>query len=115
MYVQVENVFRIFKLEKKEFDIIKEFIVIYDVIEDVIEYVNLIFEDKYGIIVKYLNVVRIICLINEVYFINVLVNILENVIKYLLDVFEIEVFMENIKDMIFVKIKDNGLGMSKVV
>lgn len=56
-----------------------------------------------------------ICLVNEVYFINVLVNILENVIKYFLDIFEIEVFIENVKDMILIKVKDNGLGMSKVV
>ncbi|MEO8238467.1 MAG: HAMP domain-containing sensor histidine kinase [Flavobacterium sp.] len=114
MHAQVENVLRISKLEKKELDISKEPTAIHDVIEDAIEHVNLILEDKHGTIVKHLNAARTTCLINEVHFTNVLVNILENAIKYSPDVPEIEVFTENIKDMILVKIKDNGLGMSKV-
>lgn len=114
MHAQVENVLRISKLEKKELDITKEPTAIHDVIEDAIEHVNLILEDKHGTIVKHLNAARTTCLINEVHFTNVLVNILENAIKYSPDVPEIEVFTENIKDMILVKIKDNGLGMSKV-
>jgi two-component system phosphate regulon sensor histidine kinase PhoR len=114
MHAQVENVLRISKLEKKELDISKEPAGIHDVIEDAIEHVNLILEDKHGTIVKHFNAARTTCLINEVHFTNVLVNILENAIKYSPDVPEIEVFTENIKDMILVKIKDNGLGMSKV-
>jgi two-component system phosphate regulon sensor histidine kinase PhoR len=114
MHAQVENVLRISKLEKKELDISKEPTVIHDVIEDAIEHVNLILEDKKGIIIKHLNAARTTSLINEVHFTNVLVNVLENAIKYSPDVPEIEVFTENIKDMILIKIKDNGLGMSKV-
>ena len=114
MHAQVENVLRISKLEKKELDISKEPTVIHDVIEDAIEHVNLILEDKKGTIVKHFNAARTTSLINEVHFTNVLVNILENAIKYSPDVPEIEVFTENIKDMILIKIKDNGLGMSKV-
>ncbi|MGO4773530.1 sensor histidine kinase [Flavobacterium sp. W22_SRS_FK3] len=114
MHAQVENVLRISKLEKKELDISKEPTVIHDVIEDAIEHVNLILEDKKGSIIKHLNASRTTSLINEVHFTNVLVNILENAIKYSPDIPEIEVFTENIKDMILIKIKDNGLGMSKV-
>jgi len=114
MHAQVENVLRISKLEKKELDISKEPTVIHDVIEDAIEHVNLILEDKKGTIVKHFNAARTTSLINEVHFTNVLVNILENAIKYSPDIPEIEVFTENIKDMILIKIKDNGLGMSKV-
>ncbi|MEL1254729.1 HAMP domain-containing sensor histidine kinase [Flavobacterium sp. DGU38] len=114
MHAQVENVLRISKLEKKELDISKEPTVIHDIIEDAIEHVNLILEDKKGSIVKHYNAARTTCLVNEVHFTNVLVNILENAIKYSPDVPEIEVFTENIKDMILIKIKDNGLGMSKV-
>ncbi|HEX8013590.1 MAG TPA: HAMP domain-containing sensor histidine kinase [Flavobacterium sp.] len=113
MHAQVENVLRISKLEKKELDISKEPTVIHDVIEDAIEHVNLILEDKQGTIVKHLNAARTTCLVNEVHFTNVLVNILENAIKYSPDIPEIEVFTENVKDVILIKIKDNGLGMSK--
>jgi two-component system phosphate regulon sensor histidine kinase PhoR len=114
MHAQVENVLRISKLEKKELDITKEPTVVHDVIEDAIEHVNLILEDKNGTVVKHLNAARTTCLINEVHFTNVLVNILENAIKYSPDSPKIEIFTENIKDMILIKVKDHGLGMSKI-
>ena len=114
MHAQVENVLRISKLEKKELDISKEPTAIHDIIDDAIEHVNLILEDRKGTIVKNLNAARTTSLINEVHFTNVLVNILENAIKYSPDVPEIEIFTENVKDMILIKVKDNGLGMSKV-
>jgi two-component system phosphate regulon sensor histidine kinase PhoR len=47
---------------------------------------------------------------NDVHFTNVMVNVLENAIKYLLF---IDV-SENIKDMILIKVQDRGLGMSKI-
>ncbi|MWB94253.1 GHKL domain-containing protein [Flavobacterium sp. GA093] len=114
MHAQVENVLRISKLEKRELDISKEPTAIHDIIDDAIEHVNLILEDRQGTVVKHLNAARTTCLINEVHFTNVLVNILENAIKYSPDVPEIEIFTENIKDMILIKVKDNGLGMSKI-
>ncbi|MDR7370476.1 two-component system phosphate regulon sensor histidine kinase PhoR [Flavobacterium aquidurense] len=114
MHAQVENVLRISKLEKRELDITKEPSAIHDIIDDAIEHVNLILEDRHGTVVKHFNASRTTCLINEVHFTNVLVNILENAIKYSPDVPEIEIFTENVKDMILIKVKDNGLGMSKI-
>jgi two-component system phosphate regulon sensor histidine kinase PhoR len=43
----------------------------------------------------------------------VIVNILENAIKYSPNVPEIEI-LPRIKDMIIIKVKDSGLGMSKI-
>ncbi|CAC9973525.1 sensor histidine kinase [Flavobacterium sp. WLB] len=114
MHAQVENVLRISKLEKRELDITKEPTVVTDVIDDAIEHVNLILEDRKGTVVKHYNAARTTCLINEVHFTNVLVNILENAIKYSPDTPEIEIFTENVKDMILIKVRDHGLGMSKI-
>jgi two-component system, OmpR family, phosphate regulon sensor histidine kinase PhoR len=114
MHAQVENVLRISKLEKKELDISKESINIQEVIEDAIEHVHLILEDREGTIVKHFNAERTIVLLNEVHFINVIVNILENAIKYSPNVPKIDIFTENIKDFLVIKVKDNGIGMSKV-
>lgn len=114
MHAQVENVLRISKLEKRELDITKEPTVVTDIIDDAIEHVNLILEDRKGTVVKHYNAARTTCLINEVHFTNVLVNILENAIKYSPDVPEIEIFTENVKDMILIKVRDHGLGMSKI-
>jgi two-component system phosphate regulon sensor histidine kinase PhoR len=44
---------------------------------------------------------------NDVHFTNVIVNVLENAIKYS-DVPDIDVYTENIKDMILIKVQDKG-------
>lgn len=114
MHAQVENVLRISKLEKKELDIRKESVNIQGVIEDAIEHVNLILEDRQGTITKHFNADRNTVLLNEVHFINVIVNILENAIKYSPNVPKIDVFTDNVKDYLVLKVKDNGIGMSKI-
>ena len=114
MHAQVENVLRISKLEKKELDIVKEATNIQEVIEDAIEHVHLILEDRQGSITKHFDAARTNVLLNEVHFINVIVNILENAIKYSPNVPKIDIYTENVKDFLIIKIKDNGIGMSKI-
>jgi two-component system phosphate regulon sensor histidine kinase PhoR len=114
MHAQVENVLRISKLEKKELDISKESVNIHEVIEDAIEHVHLILEDRQGILTKSFGAERTSVLLNEVHFINVIVNILENAIKYSPEIPKIEVLTENVKEFVIIKIKDCGIGMSKV-
>ncbi|UQD56831.1 sensor histidine kinase KdpD [Flavobacterium sp. K5-23] len=114
MHAQVENVLRISKLEKKELDIEKESSNVEEVINDAIEHVNLILEDREGTITSHFNANRTSVLINEVHFTNVIVNVLENAIKYSPDIPEIDVYTENVKDMILIKVVDKGSGMSKV-
>ena len=114
MHAQVENVLRISKLEKKELDITKESNNIHEIIEDAIDHVNLILEDRQGRITCYFKAIRTTVLINDVHFTNVIVNILENAIKYSPNVPEIEIFTENVKDIVIIKVKDSGLGMSKI-
>jgi two-component system phosphate regulon sensor histidine kinase PhoR len=114
MHAQVENVLRISKLEKKELEIQKESISIEDVINDAMEHVSLILEDRSGSILTHFNATRTTVLVNDNHFTNVLVNILENAIKYSPDAPQIDIYTENIKDMVLIKVQDKGLGMSKV-
>ena len=114
MHAQVENVLRMSKLEKKELDIEKESSNVEDVILDAIEHVNLILEDREGKITTHFDASRKTALMNDVHFTNVIVNVLENAIKYSPDVPDIDVYTENIKDMILIKVQDKGLGMSKI-
>jgi two-component system, OmpR family, phosphate regulon sensor histidine kinase PhoR len=113
MHAQVENVLQISKLEKKELEITKEQADIHDIIETAIEHVHLIIEARQGILTRQFDAQRTTTLLNDVHFTNVIVNILDNAIKYSPDEPVIEVSTENIKDFILIKIKDNGLGMSK--
>ena len=113
MHAQVENVLRISKLEKKELDINKESTNIHEIIEDAIEHVNLIVEDRNGTITTHFDATRTSVLLNDVHFTNVIVNILDNAIKYSPNEPMIDIQTENVKDFIIVKIKDQGSGMSK--
>jgi two-component system phosphate regulon sensor histidine kinase PhoR len=114
MHAQVENVLRISKLEKKELNIIKESSDIEEVINDAIEHVNLILEDREGTVTTHFGAIRKIVLLNDVHFTNVIVNVLENAIKYTPEIPKIDIYTENVKDMVLIKIKDNGVGMSKI-
>ena len=114
MHAQVENVLRISKLEKKELDISKESQNIQDIIEDAVDHVNLIIEDRQGTITTHFEAARTTVLLNDVHFTNVIVNILDNAIKYSPDAPVINIYTENIKDFILIKVKDQGAGMTKV-
>jgi two-component system phosphate regulon sensor histidine kinase PhoR len=114
MHAQVENVLRISKLEKKELEISKESHNLQDIIEEAIEHVNLIIEDRQGLITTQFNANRVTVLLNDVHFTNVLVNILDNAIKYSPEAPKIDILTENVKDFVIIKIKDKGSGMSRV-
>ena len=114
MHAQVENVLRISKLEKRELDIRKETCNMHDIIEEAVEHVSLIVEDREGEINVNLKATKTSVLLNDVHFTNVLVNILENAVKYSPERPVIHVTSENIKNFIVVKIKDQGLGISKI-
>lgn len=113
MHSQVENVLQISRLDKKELDIAKEQANIEQVIEDAIEHVYLIIEARHGRLTRHFNAKRTTTLVNDVHFTNVLVNILDNAIKYSPDEPVIDIYTENVKDFVLIKIQDHGLGMSK--
>lgn len=113
MHAQVENVLRISKLEKKELEIEKEEQDIHDILEDAIEHVYLIIEDRNGKVNKHFDATASQVLLNDVHFTNVLVNILDNAIKYSPNNPVIDIYTENTNNAIIIKIKDQGQGMSK--
>lgn len=114
MHAQVENVLQISKLDKRELEITKDQADIHDVIEGAIEHVDLIIEARHGTLTRHFGAQRTTALLNDVHFTNVLVNILDNAIKYSPDEPVIDIYTENVKDFILIKIKDSGLGMSKI-
>lgn len=115
MHTQVENVLRISKLEKNQLDISKDRVNVHDLIQEAINHVSLIVENRGGYIKQHLNAPRAEVLASEDHFTNVLVNILDNAIKYSPDEPKIDVFTEVVKNSIVIKIQDQGAGMSKAV
>ncbi len=113
MHAQVENVLRISKLDKNELDLPKERVKLHDVIEDAISHVQLIVEDRNGYVNTHFGAFKSSVLANDSHLTNVIVNILDNAIKYSEDAPKIDVLTENVKDSIILKIRDQGIGMSK--
>ncbi|WP_298551982.1 HAMP domain-containing sensor histidine kinase [uncultured Algibacter sp.] len=113
MHAQVENVLRISKLEKNELNISKDRVELHDLIDDALTHVALIVEDRQGYIKTFFNADKASILANETHFTNVIVNIMDNAIKYSPEAPEVEVYTENVGTNIILKIKDHGSGMSK--
>lgn len=115
MNAQVENVLRISKLEKNELNISKERIKLHDIIEDAVTHIELIVEDRKGYVKIHLDAEKYSVLANDTHFTNVIVNILDNAVKYSDEAPKIDVYTENVGNNILLKIADQGNGMSKQV
>ncbi len=115
MHAQVENVLRISKLEKNQLDIRKDRVDVHDIVQDAIAHIELIVDDRGGYVEKHLNADRSEVLANEMHFTNVIVNILDNAVKYSPEAPKIDVFTELANNNIIIKVQDQGAGMSKAV
>jgi Signal transduction histidine kinase len=115
MHAQVENVLRISKLEKNELDLPKERLKLHDILEKSISHVRLMMEDREGYITTHFGALKTSILGNESHLTNVMVNILDNAIKYSNESPKIDVYTENVKNSVILKIRDQGMGMSKAV
>lgn len=115
MHAQVENVLRISKLEKNQLDISKDRADAHEIIEEAIAHVELIVSDRGGYVNTHLDAERSEVLANDTHFTNVIVNILDNAVKYSPESPKIDVYTELAKNNIIIKIEDQGAGMSKVV
>ncbi|WP_372944346.1 sensor histidine kinase [Muriicola sp.] len=115
MHAQVENVLRISKLEKNQLDISKDRVDAHELIQKAISHVELIVLDRGGYINTHLDAERSEILANDMHFGNVLVNIMDNAIKYSPEAPKIDIYTELAKNYIIIRIQDQGAGMSKAV
>ncbi len=113
MNAQVENVLRISKLRKKQLNISKDRLELHDLIQDAITHVELIVKNRKGYIKTNFKASKSSILANDSYFTNVIVNILDNAVKYSEGPPKIDILTENIGNNIFMSIKDQGIGISK--
>src|SRR5690606_18278589 len=115
MNAQVENVLQISKLDKNELDLKKERLQLHDLIEEAMNHVQLMVEDRNGYIKTHFGALKSSVLANEDHMTNVVVNILDNAVKYSPEEPKIDIYTENVRNYIVVKIRDQGAGMSKNV
>ncbi len=113
MHGQVENVLRISRLEKNQLDISKDAVDIHDILDEAIEHIQLLVNSKNGVVKTHFKAISTEVLGNQFHLTNVLVNILENAVKYSENSPKIDVFTESTNKNFILKIKDEGIGMSK--
>ena len=115
MHAQVENVLRISKLEKNQLDLSKDVVNFHDIIEDALSHVELIIHDRDGKIKRNLEAIQSEILASKFHMTNVITNVLDNAIKYSEGAPKIVVETVNAGNSIILKVRDNGIGMSKNV
>ena len=115
MHIQVENVLRISKLEKNQLDVSKEIVDIHDIIEEAVTHVDLMVNDRGGFIKLKLEASLTEVNGNEFHLNTIIVNMLENGIKYSTEAPKITVITENTSKYVVIMIQDKGIGMTKSV
>jgi len=113
MLSQVENILTISQLERSSNPFDMEKTNIHEVIEDAIEHLRLIVESNKGSININLNANNSYILGNSNHLENIIINILDNAVKYSRSKPIIIVSTKNIGDSIELCVQDNGIGMDK--
>lgn len=110
---QVEQVLNISMLEKEEFKLKTTNIDVHKVLENTIEIFNVILREKGGRIEADLYAVHSEIEADEVHFINVISNLLDNAVKYCVERPEIKITTRDGNGGIEIIISDKGLGISQ--
>ena len=111
MLDQVENILTISQLERSNNSLVKGSINMHPIINNAINHIKLIISNKGGKIIKNLKAVDDLFYGNKNHFTNILINILDNAIKYSKKTPQINIETNNDDSNIFISISDTGIGM----
>ncbi len=113
MLSQVENILRISQLDRSSNPLKMDSIDLHEVIEDATEHVKLLIGSKKGKITLKLNAINKYIKGNKNHLENIIINILDNAIKYSKNSPVINFTSNTIEDKIHLCIEDKGIGMDK--
>ncbi len=113
MNMQVESVLRMALMEKKELELNMEKEDVRGLIEEAISHIRLNLESKGGRLQTFYNDQRSQLWMDKNHFINTIINILDNAIKYSNGAPEVKIVTETSTDYFIIVISDKGVGMSK--
>lgn len=113
MLKQVENVLQIAQIDKGELTLRKENIDMYDVIQSAISKVQLIVEQRNGIIETDFKAIHHIVYGDGNHLLNSVINLLDNAVKYTPENPVIKVQVVNVGNELVISVNDNGIGMTK--
>ncbi|HAQ65167.1 MAG TPA: hypothetical protein DCR43_04845 [Bacteroidales bacterium] len=110
---QVESILKMALLEKKDFGLRLEQQDVHELISRAIEHVSLQIEKRGGSITFDPKATETEAKLDEIHFINVMYNLLDNANKYSPEIPKIDVSTYNEGNYIFIDVSDNGMGMDR--
>lgn len=113
MNKQVEKILQAAQIDKDDLKLKLQPTNVHDVIEKMTESFSLQVEQKSGTLETNLLAKKPVIMADEVHFSNIIYNLMDNAVKYSGDHVKIEVSTTTSKNNVVIKIKDNGIGMSK--
>ncbi len=113
MNSQVENVLQMAQIEKGELNLRKEEVNLHSVIQQAVDLISLQVENKGGKIESKLNAELPVLSGDKIHLSNVIFNLLDNSNKYSPEKPTIIIETGNIRNGIFVRVTDSGIGMTK--
>ncbi|MCU4177837.1 sensor histidine kinase [Carboxylicivirga sp. N1Y90] len=113
MNSHVERVLQMSLIEKKDFSVVLASRDVHELIHQAVDSMQLLVNETKGEIKTQLKADLNIFQVDEIHFNNVIVNLLENALKYTKSSPMVEINTKNFNNGISISIKDNGIGMSR--
>lgn len=111
--VLVESILQTSILDKGEFILKKSELDVHEIINTAINNTQLLIDQRQGTIRTELNAKKFKLQADRVHLTNIIFNLIDNAIKYSKGVPEIVISTNNTAEGIMIKVKDNGMGISK--
>jgi len=113
MNSHVERVLQMSQIEKKDFSVVKASKDIHELILRAVDNMQLLANETGGNISTSLKAELSVFLVDEIHFANVVVNLLENALKYAKEKPEVLISTSNTSNGIQIKVADKGIGMTR--
>jgi two-component system phosphate regulon sensor histidine kinase PhoR len=113
MNKQVETILEAALMDKQEVRLNLAPLHAHELIRSAINNIELPVKEKNGRLETFLKADNDLILADEVHFINIINNLLDNAVKYSKEDLKIKLSTCNINNLLRIKIEDNGIGMSK--
>ncbi|MDO9000707.1 MAG: HAMP domain-containing sensor histidine kinase [Bacteroidota bacterium] len=111
--VLVESILQTSILDKGEFILKLSEVDVHEIINTAINNTQLLIDQRHGSIQTNLNATKFKLQADRVHLTNIIFNLVDNAIKYSKGVPEIVISTQNTAEGIMIKVKDNGIGISK--
>ncbi|MEQ8473600.1 MAG: HAMP domain-containing sensor histidine kinase [Marinoscillum sp.] len=112
---QVDKVLQIAMIDSGNFTLEKKELDIHEVIERVVESMKLAVHKRNGNISLHLNATKSQVLADGTHLVNIIYNLLDNALKYTIDIPEISITTADHPQGIQISVKDNGIGIGEEI